>query len=193
MTKIKSCFLLANALMFGACSDNSDAPGDAANTCPAAWTAVPSTDPTINVPADGGSVLLHTAATGTQSYKCTKAADGTYSWVFTHPTARLADCNNVQIGEHSAPNAPTAPQWNNVDGSMVEGRKVNGIAVTPTAIPWLLLSAFTHTGDGIMSHVKYVQRANTIGGIAPSTTCDATNADATSDVPYTADYYFYGS
>jgi hypothetical protein len=42
-----------------------------------------------------------------------------------------------------------------------------------------------------MSHVGYVQRLNTVGGKA-SGPCDVANVGATSDVPYSADYYFFG-
>jgi hypothetical protein len=116
----------------------------------------------------------------------------TYVWTFTHPSAQLADCHDVVIGQHSAPTAPTSPQWTNADGSMVEGKKVAAFTPDKSAIPWLLLSADAHTGTGIMSHVKYVQRVDTVGGNAPATGCDATTVGATADVPYTADYYFFG-
>ena len=40
-----------------------------------------------------------------------------------------------------------------------------------------------------MSRAAYVQRVNTAGG-KPSAPCDAAHVGATSDVPYTSDYYF---
>jgi hypothetical protein len=44
-----------------------------------------------------------------------------------------------------------------------------------------------------MSDVTYVQRVNTVGGVAPATGCDAAHVDMKTAVPYTADYYFYKS
>ena len=47
--------------------------GDAAGNdaaCPSSWTARPTVDPSLAVPADGGAVVLHGSATGTQNYEC---------------------------------------------------------------------------------------------------------------------------
>jgi len=48
----------------------------------------------------------------------------------------------------------------------------------------------SHTGDGRMSGVTYIQRLETVGGLAPTTSCDPTTG-ATARVGYTATYYFY--
>jgi hypothetical protein len=88
--------------------------------------------------------------------------------------------------------AATSPQWTNDDGSMVEGRKVAAFAQDASAIPWLLLASVSHTGAGIMSRVKYVQRVNTVGGNAPTAGCSADTVGASTDVGYSADYYFFG-
>ena len=165
--------------------------------CPAAWTAAPSVDPSIAVPSGGGQVLLHARAAGSQSYRCTATtqSDGgvTYAWAFTGPRAKLYDCNGDLIGYHVAPNSPAAPQWADSDGSVVEGKKAAGITPDTTAIPWLLLSATSHDGAGVMTRVAYVQRVNTVGGIAPSDVCDANEVGTHADIGYTADYYFFGA
>ncbi|HEX6837802.1 MAG TPA: DUF3455 domain-containing protein [Polyangia bacterium] len=164
--------------------------------CPAEWTATPSADPSIALPANGGSLILHAAASGTQNYVCTSsdvdAGDGkSYSWTLVAPAATLADCAGSPIGMHSAPTGAANPQWTNNDGSVVVGHKVTSFTPDSTAIAWLLLAATSHSGDGIMSRVHYVQRLNSKGGL-PSGACDATHVGATDDSFYTADYYFFG-
>ena len=44
-------------------------------------------------------------------------------------------------------------------------------------------------GTGTLAEVAYIQRLDTDGGVAPGGSCDA---GATADIPYSADYYFYG-
>jgi hypothetical protein len=41
----------------------------------------------------------------------------------------------------------------------------------------------------VLSQVLYVQRLDTDGGVSPAPVCDA---GTMIQVPYTADYYFYG-
>jgi len=186
--------------------DASEADGDAgsANTtdgaCPAAWTAAPSVDPSIAVPADGGGVILHAAASGTQDYTCTQATvDGgsSYTWTFVGPEAELRDCNAVVIGHHLASDGGAAyPEWiETSDGTFVVGRKV--AAFTPdggaASVPWLLLQAVAHGGTGTLGDAQYIQRLNTDGGVAPTASaCDQGSTGTTQKVPYTADYYFFG-
>jgi hypothetical protein len=55
----------------------------------------------------------------------------------------------------------------------------------------ILLQAVSHTGDGRMSKVTYVQRLDTAGGLAPAAGCDADHVGKEADVDYTATYYFY--
>jgi hypothetical protein len=164
--------------------------------CPSSWTVAPAVDPSISVP-DGGAVLLHAAANGTQNYTCTaQTIDGgtSYAWVFVGPEATLADCNGAPIGQHFASDAgATAPEWQTNDGAFVIGKKLAAFAATRTgALLWLLLQATSHGGTGTLSNVGYVQRLDTTGGAEPSKPCDATNAGATEKVSYTADYYFFG-
>jgi hypothetical protein len=60
------------------------------------------------------------------------------------------------------------------------------------AIPCLLLESIGNekgpTGGRLLAKTTFVQRLNTNGGAAPTTTC---SVGQTQLVPYTADYYFY--
>ena len=56
------------------------------------------------------------------------------------------------------------------------------------AIPWLLLSAET-SGSGMLAGVRFVQRVNTSGGVAPAGACP--KVGAAQPVDYPADYIFY--
>ena len=68
--------------------------------------------------------------------------------------------------------------------------------IAPGAIPWLLLDVVGAqdgpTGGHRLTHTAFIQRLNTVGGIAPSTGCAlATDVGKRASVPYTADYLFY--
>jgi hypothetical protein len=154
---------------------------------------------------DGGTVVLHALGAGTQDYACigtpidggADAGDAgeSFAWVLQGPDALLKDCNGVTIGHHFPDGGSTSPEWQTTDGTYVTGKKL--IAYTPDggsgSVPWLLLQATGHGGTGTLSTVTYIQRLDTDGGNAPSTGCDVTTeAGATVNVPYTADYYFYG-
>jgi hypothetical protein len=181
---------------------SAERPGDidaSVGSCPASWQTAPTVDPSIAVPADGGSVLLHASAAGTQNYVCGPMSDGGYAWNFVGPQAELRDCNSLLIGHHFASDGgPTAPEWQTLDGTYVVGRKHSAFTpdAGPPSIPWLLLQATANGGPGTLSQAAYIQRLFTDGGVAPTTTCDPSVADggaqSSEDVPYTAEYYFYG-
>jgi len=96
------------------------------------------------------------------------------------------ECRGTLIGTHFI-----GPTWQGNDASSVVGAKVAGVAVDATAVPWLLLKATSNSGNGRFSDVTSIQRLSTVGGIAPSTVCDATKLGAIAQVPYTAEYVFY--
>ena len=79
-----------------------------------------------------------------------------------------------------------------VDGSRVVGEVMQRSPVQG-AIPWLLMRAKSNEGAGALAGVKYIQRVDTIGGVAPATGCDAAHADAEARVDYSANYDFYGA
>ncbi len=156
-----------------------------------AWLTPPAgLPPTLAVPL-GAALKLHDRGTGAQIYTCTSrgggAAGTTYAWVLKAPDARLLDESGAQVGTHGA-----GPTWRSSDGSVVNGAKIfQESAPTAGAIPWLLLRATSNSGTGVFSDVTYVQRANTSGGQAPGTGCDAGTVGTDTRVSYTADYYFY--
>jgi hypothetical protein len=133
--------------------------------------------------APAGSTLVFGAyATGVQIYRWT----GT-SWMFVEPSATLfADAGGSGVvATHYA-----GPTWESVSGGKVVGSAPKRCTPDATAIPWLLLSA-TPDGAGVFQHVKYIQRLNTVGGLAPSTAGSFTGE--VRKVPYTAVYLFYNA
>lgn len=138
----------------------------------------------LNPPA-GQTIAFKYKGVGVQIYDCKATANG-FAWTFRAPVADLLKSNGKKAGTHYA-----GPTWEAKDGSTVVGSRVAGVTVDPTAIPWLLLTAVSHTGDGKMSDVLTIQRLSTTGGLAPATGCDADHVGDEADVPYTADYVFY--
>ena len=168
--------------------------------CPASWFVAPVVDPSIAVPDGGGGVLLHAVGTGTQNYVCKAgAADGgpPYAWTLVTPEANLTDCHAQLIGHHFASEAGAAfPEWQTTDGTYVIGTK-HPPTFTPDggagSVPWLLVTSVEAGGGGTLSMADYIQRLNTDGGNSPATGCAASgDVGSTTDVGYTADYYFYG-
>jgi hypothetical protein len=54
-------------------------------------------------------------------------------------------------------------------------------------VPWLKFEVIEHRGNGILSHVKVIQRVNTKGG-AMRGACET--AGTYRSLPYAADYVF---
>ncbi len=150
--------------------------------------APPQDAPEIIRAPKGEKVVLVGHATGVQIYRCQAGDDGKFAWVFTAPEAQLTDTRGKKIIRHFA-----GPTWRHVDGSEVTGKKVaEAKAPKPGAIPWLLLTATSHVGKGILSRVTSIQRIHTEGGLAPdANSCDASADGKESRSPYSADYYFY--
>jgi hypothetical protein len=161
--------------------------------CPAGWLALPSDDP---FKLDGGTVILHTSAVGTQDYECVLADGARYAWTFRGPEADLSDCNGAIVAKHFVSDAGAGfPEWRTNDGADIIGQKVS--AYTPVgggdSIPWLLLNARATAGSdgGSLLLVRYIERLHTDGGNAPRVApCSAANRGAMQKVPYTAHYYF---
>lgn len=141
------------------------------------------------VPPPGGAALLfETIADGVQIYACEVQGQG-FAWVFKAPDANLFDRQGRQIGTHFA-----GPSWKAGDGSVVVG-EVADKADAPggNAIPWLLLRAKSHDGAGSMSAVAFIRRAETKGGMAPASGCDAAHRGAEARMRYSALYQFFGA
>ena len=141
---------------------------------------LPSAPETLKPPA-GEHLLAHVHASGQQIYVC----DGS-KWILSRPDAKLFDEAEHEVGYHFA-----GPTWRWSDGSQVTAKPKANATPDPESIPWLLLTATSHTGDGVMKNVSSVQRLQTKGGKAPADGCEESHKDAQARVPYTADYYFY--
>jgi hypothetical protein len=152
----------------------------------------PEVPDSLRAPA-GEEVVLAAHATGTQVYVCQQGWDQKYGWVFKAPEAELTDAAGKKIIHHSA-----GPTWKHTDGSEVKAKVVakqdapKVEAPNPQAIPWLLLSAAAHSGEGILSRVTSIQRIHTVGGAPPEAkSCDGLSSGKEVGVAYAADYYFY--
>ena len=156
--------------------------------CASIALTAPDVPASLRAPADQ-TVFLEALATGTQIYECAAkpGQPSTYEWTFRAPEAALADRAGRAIGKHYA-----GPTWESLDGSKVVGETAaRDAGPDPHAIPWLLLTAKSTAGNGVLSATKSVQRVRTSGGSAPSQACTAANATQVVRVPYTATYYFY--
>src|SRR5437879_13567139 len=147
----------------------------------------PEVSESLKAPA-GEEVILAAHATGTQIYVCRQGEDQRFAWVFKAPEAELTDATGKKIVHHSA-----GPTWKHIDGSEVKAKVVAKQDAPKTeAIPWLLLSDASHSGEGIFSRVTSIQRIHTEGGMPPEAKyCDSSTAGKEVGTVYAADYYFY--
>jgi hypothetical protein len=142
--------------------------------------------PDILAVPDGNRLAFKLDAIGVQMYRCQATASGGYGWVFVAPEADLLRKHGKIAGSHYA-----GPTWEALDGSTVVAARLTSYVADPSAIPWLLLEATSHTGKGRMSDVTFIQRLDTVAGLAPASGCDAEHVGEPADVHYTASYYFY--
>jgi len=156
------------------------------------WLARPATASALQVPG-GGAPAARLHGKGWQVYTCaSRTAIGgsapAYAWSLKAPDAQLFDAAGIPAGVHNA-----GPTWLSGDGSAVVAiRRAQADAPVAGAVPWLLLEGRAWTGDGVFSHVAFIQRLNTSGGVAPGGGCDASTVNTETRVPYEADYFFYG-
>ncbi len=131
----------------------------------------------------GNQLSFHVYARGVQMYRWNGAI-----WEFVAPVASLFAEENYfgEVGSHYR-----GPTWESKSGSLVVGRRVPGTGCSPdpNSIAWLLLEKVHTSGSGIFNSVTYIQRVNTTGGMAP--TSSGSIDGEVSEVPYTAEYYFY--
>jgi hypothetical protein len=164
-------------------------------------SAVPSN---LEVP-EGNTAFLTAHARGTQNYVCLLKSGG-FAWTFYGPQATLFDDSGNQLITHflsanAAENGTPRPTWqDSSDTSLAWAAAIQASTdsnfVAPGAIPWLLLQVVgteygTTLGDKLTS-TTYIQRVNTLGGVAPADGCSlAADVGRKALVPYTADYVFY--
>ena len=128
---------------------------------------------------DGFKVNFHGFGVGVQIYTW----NGT-DWGKAVPRATLFDDEGNVVASHFA-----GPRWMSNSGSSVLGTVVFAATVNPNAIPWVLLSATSEGGAGIFADTTFIQRVNTVGGLAPFE--NGTVVGQVAESPYTADYFFY--
>jgi len=156
----------------------------------AGCAAAPPAPGPLRVPADQ-TLIKELHATGVQIYACqpAKSDPSQFEWAFKGPEASLSTKGGRNAGKHYA-----GPTWEATDGSRVVGEVIaNSPGTKPNSIPWLLLRAKATAGDGLFSHVQYIQRLNTVGGSVPATGCSKEQAGQLLRASYTADYEFYGA
>ena len=142
-------------------------------------------------PKASESLVMVVPARGVQIYECRASAGSpqAYEWAFVAPDAELFDSRGNRIGRHYA-----GPHWESTDGSRIAAKvKAQADAPASGSIPWLLLEARSVGTDGSFSKVTSIQRANTVGGVAPRNGCSASMAGTQARVAYTADYYFFAA
>ena len=157
---------------------------------------------------EGNEAFLIGHAFGTQDYVCAASGSGV-AFVLTTPEAVLFDNPAHRVINHFfSPNpgegGTIRATWQSTRNSSVFWGKLEKTATFDTdpdfvakdAIAWLLLSragVLEGSGNGDnLAAATFVQRVNTVGGLAPSIGCNSPDdITKTAIVPYEADYVFY--
>jgi hypothetical protein len=139
------------------------------------------------VSTTGVAALQESVVLGSQIYACTAQPDGSFAFTQNNVDAHLTG------GIHHTFVQPVAgpPQWQAPDGSAVTGptvvtRNANGAG---NIAELNLDAAQIGASTGLLAHVVEVLRLNTLGGVAPTGSCDP-QATPIVNVPYQADYVF---
>jgi hypothetical protein len=183
-----------------------------------AQTVATANTPAAITPPAGNTAFLVGHALGSQGYTCLPTSTGSTSWtvngarpeatlfasffghlvqIVTHFTSINANPNeNATLPVPLSGNATwqssfdTSKVWAKATGIIPAGSDASCANVG--AIPCLLLQSIGNqegpTGGRILAKTTFVQRLNTRGGSAPTTTC---SVGQTQLVPYTADYVFF--
>jgi hypothetical protein len=143
--------------------------------------------PAALTPGEATHVIAALKASGTQIYVCKRDSNNQLAWVFKAPSADLYDASGQLVVKHGA-----GPSWEATDGSKITGKVLQQAPNTdqPGSIPLLLLRASNVGGSGLLTPVRYVQRLDTRGGVAPSGPCTQEGQEGRS--PYLAEYVFLG-
>jgi hypothetical protein len=140
----------------------------------------------VSLPAWSAETAMRFSAKGFQVYTCGQA-NGGYAWTLKAPDAVLTGPKDMGPVKHFA-----GPTWQAKDGSSVVGEAVaTSAAPQKGSIPWLVLRAKSHSGQGLLSDVGFIARVETRGGVAPNTGCDQAHSGAEKRVPYTASYLMF--
>ncbi|MEU4557842.1 DUF3455 domain-containing protein [Actinoplanes sp. NPDC023936] len=137
-------------------------------------------------PPPGHVVNSVLKARGVQIYGCTAGA-----WTLIEPAASLTGMRLRPQKKVTALHY-RGPTWqSDQDGSLVEGDGASAVrapSAHPDSIPQLRITAKATRGAGVFGEVTYIQRLDTVGGIAPAGSC---SGSATTAVPYRAVYRFF--
>jgi Protein of unknown function (DUF3455) len=140
----------------------------------------------VAVPA-GQKAYMTLTGVGEITYECrAKATKDGFEWAFAGPAAVLYDANKVPQGKYYG-----GPTWEANDGSKVTGKQLAVSPAAPGNIALQLVQANPAMGNGAMQGVTYIQRLNTVGGVAPSDACSESSLGMKKQVKYQADYVFY--
>ena len=181
-----------------------------------AQRVTPPPTPTQITPDPGNSAFLVGHAVGSQGYTCLPTNTGGTAWTVNgRPEATLftnafgeqfqiithfLSINEKPIDQLPPSQAGNATWQSSFDSSRVWAKATGSIPAGSDpnscphagAIACLLLKSIGNdrgpTGGGLLNKVTFVQRLNTDGGAAPTTSC---TVGQTQLVPYTADYFFY--
>jgi hypothetical protein len=136
----------------------------------------------------GTSVVREVQAGGAQVYACRASASGGYAWTLAGPKALLINDDGSDFGTHAY-----GPSWTAADGSTITADGAHPVATVARSqsVPALLLQVTSSRGDGVLSGVRFVRRAQTEGGLPPASGCDAAHVNATTATRYSAVYTFY--
>jgi hypothetical protein len=168
----------------------------------------PIVPPGLEVEA-GNEVFLLGRGVGTQNYVCAPCDPtkpncplGVAFTLFT-PQATLFNDQGEQLITHFASPNPVEGgtvrvTWQDSrDTSSVWAKLVKAAVVRTDSIAWVLLNVKDTgtqagpTGDR-MTKTTFIQRVNTVGGLAPAVGCLSTaDLGHQAFIPYTADYFFY--
>lgn len=155
-------------------------------------------------------VFLIGHATGSQNYVCVPSGTGV-DWSLFTPEATLFNDSIQQVTTHFFSPNPNPDDrgairatWESSKDSSAVWAAATGVAtfttdpafVRPDAVAWLRLAAVGveagPTGGDRLSRTTFIQRVNTVGGLAPATGCtQATDLGKRAFIPYTADYVFW--
>jgi uncharacterized protein DUF3455 len=142
---------------------------------------------------------------GTQNYVCLPSGS-TFAWTLFTPEATLFNDKGKQLTTHFFSINPFEPgiiraTWEDSrDTSTVWAKAIKSSSDAPfvnhDAIAWVKLQVVGAqdgpTGGDRLTETTFIQRLNTVGGLAPATGCAvATDVGSKAFMPYTADYFFY--